>query len=173
MKRSLLVVFFCLVFPLTGMAQPVIVELGLRGGVNSSSVEETYSAGEAYYLHALPWRKDLSPETSLYTRLDAGVGYMHADSRSGNWLAIGADAVLSTVDGLLEFEIGVRPAWLSRHEFGEDDFGGAVQFLSHAGVALNLGRVVVNYRLQHLSNAGIYDNNPGINLHLFGVGFRF
>jgi len=173
MKRFVLVVLFCLVFPLAVMAQGATQELGLRGGVDYPSVDESYTVGELYYLHELPWRKELSPGTSLFTRLDAGIGYLHADSRSGNWLAIGADAVLSTVNGLLELEVGFRPVWLTRDKFGDDDFGGGLQFASHAGVAIKLGQIVVSYRFQHLSNADLYDENDGLDLHLVGLGFRF
>lgn len=173
MNRFVLIFFFCLVFPLTAMAQGAVQELGLRGGVDYPSVDESYTVGELYYLHDLPWRIKPSSGTTLFTRLDAGVGYLHAESCSGNWLAIGADAVLSTADGLLEFEVGFRPTWLTRDKFGNDNFGGGLQFSSHAGVALNLGRVVVSYRFQHLSNADVYDENDGLDLHLVGLGFRF
>lgn len=173
MKRCVLIFLCCLVFPLTAMAQEAAQELGLRGGVDYSSGNESYTAGELYYQYDLPWKMELSPGAFLFTRLDAGIGYLHADSRSGNWLAIGGDVVLSTAGGLLEFEVGFRPTWLSRDKFGDDDFGGALQFASHAGVALNLGRVVVNYRFQHLSNADVYDENDGLDLHLVGLGVHF
>ncbi len=173
MKRYVLLFLLCLVFPLSGLAQPTMVELGLRGGMDGTSVQENYSVGEVYYLHNLPWRTELSPDVTLSTRLDTGVGYLEAASRSGAWVAVGVDAVLGMAGGLVELEAGFRPTWLSRHEFGEDDFGGAVQFSSHAGAALNLERVVLNYRYQHISNAGLYEENRGINLHLFGIGVRF
>lgn len=173
MKQCVLAVLICLVSPLTVLAQEPTQELGLRGGMDGTSVKESYSAGEVYYLHNLPYALELTPGTSIYTRFDAGVGYLHANSQTGSWVAVGVDAVLSTAGGLLELEAGFRPAWLSRDEFGQDDFGGAVQFSSHAGVALNFGRFVVNYRFQHLSNAGLYEENPGINLHLFGIAARF
>ena len=45
--------------------------------------------------------------------------------------------------------------------------------LSNSNSSLgSLYNLVLNYRFQHTSNAGIYDDNPGLNLHMLGVEYR-
>jgi hypothetical protein len=73
----------------------------------------------------------------------------------------------------MELEAGFRPAWLTDHLYGDDDYGGDLQFLSHAGIVLRLSRFTLSYRYLHMSNAGLYSENDGLNLHLFGLGARF
>lgn len=152
-------------------AEPPLWEFGLRGGMDATSVRESYAAGEVYLLRTLPWHVDLAGG-SLAARLDFGVAYLETDEDSGGWLAAGADVVWRA-GRVVEIEAGFRPAWLADHRFGEDDFGGGIQFISHGGIALHFAPVVISYRYQHLSNAGIYSENDGLDLHLFGVGARF
>lgn len=68
---------------------------------------------------------------------------------------------------------GWRPVWLFESELGGEDFGGPVQFSSHIGAAVNLYHVVLSYRYQHISNASLYNSNPGLNFHLIALGLRF
>lgn len=89
MKRSLIVVFFALLIPTTSWSLVTTMELGVRGGRDTLAEHEGFSVSEVYYLHTLPWQQELSPTTKVYTRLDAGLGCLYADSNSGGWLAPG------------------------------------------------------------------------------------
>lgn len=150
------------------------LEIGLRGGTDGSqNLEQSYVAAEMYLLKKLPWNKNFSDHVSLSSRLDMGFTLLDASDEQGFMLAIGADMVFGFWNGSTEVEVGFRPTWLPDHEYGEDDFGGGLQFTSHVGLTFNWQPVVINYRFQHTSNAGIYDNNPGLNLHMFGIGYRF
>lgn len=174
MKRCLAIALLVLaLLPALARAFDTTTEVGVRGGTDASSVAENYAAGEVYFLQDLPWRKALRPGMQLHARFDSGVGYLSAASARGGWLAVGGDVVLSLMDGLWQIDGGLRPTWLLRDEFGKDDYGGPVQFASHAGVTLKLGAFSLSYRFQHLSNASLYDENPGLNLHLFGLGMRY
>ncbi len=52
--------------------------------------------------------------------------------------------------------------------------GGPINFTSHIGLNLNFARhFSIGYRLQHMSNGVIYDENPGLNLHMIEIGYRF
>jgi hypothetical protein len=147
-------------------------EFGLRGGLDARGVDESFIAGEGYLMRALPWRTDLGGGT-LTARVDLGVGSLEAANDHGGWLAAGGDLVWLPGESPFAVEVGFRPAWLCDHHYGKEDFGGSMQFASHAGIALRFSRLVVSYRYQHLSNAGIYDRNGGLDLHLFGVGAGF
>jgi hypothetical protein len=114
-----------------------------------------------------------SEKTYLSTRFDLGAIYIDAADEKSGMLAAGADLVLGLWNGGIEFEVGFRPTWLFDPTYGDDDFGGGLQFTSHVGLAFNWRQIVLNYRLQHTSNAGVYDNNPGLNLQMVGLGYRF
>lgn len=172
-KRYLVVTLLVLLVPVTAWSLDSTMELGARGGVDTLDENENFLTGEIYYLYTLPWQKELSPSVHLYTRIDAGLAYLRADSHRGGWLAIGGDVVLSLGDGAWELEYGFRPAWLFASELGGDDFGGPIQFSNHIGTTLNRGPVALSYRFQHLSNASLYDDNPGLDLHMVGLGVRF
>lgn len=148
-------------------------ELGVRAGMEATGSNEHYQAGELYLLRALPARVE-TPAGPVSARLDLGVSYLDGgDDDQGYLVAAGGDLVWIPGNGPVELEAGFRPAWLSDHRFGEDDYGGGLQFVSHAGVALRLSPLVISYRYLHMSNAGIYNENDGLNLHLFGVGAAF
>ncbi len=148
-------------------------EVGVRGGMDATGSNEHYEVAELYLQRDLPWRAEtgLGP---VLTRLDLGAAYLEgAGSDGGAILSAGADIAWRPANGPMELEAGFRPAWLTDHRYGDDDYGGGLQFLSHVGVSLRLGRFVLGYRYQHMSNAGIYSENDGLNLHLFGVGGTF
>jgi len=151
------------------------MEVGLRGGIdsNSSNADEHYDAVELYFFRALPWGARLIGNTTLSTRFDFGATYLEGGDDEGAMLAAGVDLALGFWDDSLELEAGFRPTWMFDHEYGDDDFGGGLQFTSHAGLALNWHRAALSYRYQHTSNAGIYDENPGFDLHMVGLGYRF
>jgi hypothetical protein len=147
-------------------------ELGVRGGTDATGSARNYTAAELYLLYPLSWHWDAIGGT-LRPRLDGGVTWIRSDTDYGGWLAAGADLVYAVSWLPLELEAGFRPAWLSDAKYGQEDFGGAMQFISHIGATLRLSPFALSYRFQHLSNAGIYGENPGLNLHLFGVGASF
>lgn len=173
MKRCLTAMLLLLLAPGLSWALATTMEFGVRGATSEETVTENYSVTEVYYQHILPWRKEVRPGMMVYVRLDTGASYMKAAGEEGGWLAVGGDVVLSLLDGLWEIEGGFRPMLFFEHEFGEDDFGGPLQFSSHIGTTLYLGDFAINYRYQHISNGGIYSENPGINMHMVGAGMRF
>ncbi len=173
MKKYLLVVLLVVFLPTLSSALDTNMELGIRGGVDTERLSEDYTVGEIYYLQTLPWQKDLCSNAKVYTRLDAGVGYIDTKSRNGGWLAVGGDVVLSMLEGAWEIDAGTRPTLLSRYEFEDDRFGGVLQFTSHIGTAVVVKNAVLSYRLQHTSNANIYKDNTGLDLHMVGLGLRF
>ena len=148
-------------------------ELGARGGINDNRNYEEYTAGEIYLLKDLPWQISLTKAAILRTRLDAGVTVLEAVGEHSVMLAIGGDLFVPILDDRLEVEVGLRPAFLHDYKIGDDNFGGNLQFTSHAGITLRWHEMSLSYRIQHTSNASIYEQNKGLNLHLIGLGGRF
>jgi hypothetical protein len=153
-------------------AAAAAAQFGVRGGTDATGTEQSYSATELYLLYPLSWRWYVAGGT-LQPRLDGGIAWLISGNDHGGWLAAGANMVYS-VDWLpVELEAGLRPVWMFETVYGREDFGGSLQFYSQIGAALRFSRFALNYRFQHLSNAGIYGSNPGLNLHLFGISAKF
>ena len=167
------IILWLLLFPgMAVAAQNPLWEFGIRGGKKAWGVDEDYRVREIYLLRALPWSAALAKGV-LTTRLDFSTGHLEADGDEGAILAMGLDLVWQSAEGEVEIEGGFRPTVLDEHVFGSDDYGGFQQFTSHLGIALKIAPFMCSYRYQHTSNAGIYDSNDGLNLHLFGIGYRF
>ena len=103
--------------------------------------------------------------------------------RPAGWENPRANAALATLGPLLavgwegfpiSVEGGSGPTILSRSEFETKDFGDPVQFTSHIGLYWDITKHWrAGYRFQHMSNAGISQDNPGINLHMLALSYRF
>jgi len=80
-------------------------------------------------------------------------------------------------DGFVPFvEFGVGAHVHTDDSIGDKDFDIPFAFGSHVGAGLRFGESAsyeLLYRFQHLSNAGLGDDNPGINFHLLQLGYRF
>jgi hypothetical protein len=69
-------------------------------------------------------------------------------------------------------EIGSGPIWLSRELEGNSS---RVNFLSELGLGYKFPDKPwsLSLKYQHISNAGLSDNNKGVNAISFGVGYTF
>ncbi|MDH3544202.1 MAG: acyloxyacyl hydrolase [Desulfuromonadales bacterium] len=170
-----IILFFAFLLSSTAVyaGDKTVFEMGARGGVNDNRNYEDFTAGEVYLLRNLPWQMPLAQSATLRTRLDAGVTFLEAAGEQSAMLAIGGDLFVPMLDDRLEVEVGLRPAFLHDYKIGEDNFGGNLQFTSHAGLTLRWQEISLSYRIQHTSNASIYEQNKGLNLHLVGLGGRF
>lgn len=73
-------------------------------------------------------------------------------------------------------ELGLGAHVHTEDGIGDKNFDIPFSFGSHIGVGArfgNGGRYELGYRFQHLSNAGLGDDNPGINFHTIHLGMHF
>lgn len=74
----------------------------------------------------------------------------------------------------VEFGVGVHGH--TEEGIGDRDFDIPFAFGTHFGAGARFGaqgRYEIIYRFQHLSNAGLGDDNPGINFHAIQLGYHF
>jgi len=160
----------------TGRAQSAWVpeSAGGRFGVAANLSAQTFHQTEAFANWNLPWDWDLGAQFRLQSRLDLSAGWLgdsHTDAAVGT---IGPTLVLSREKFPFTLEFGVSPTIISEPRFATKDFGEAFQFTTHIGLNFRLPwHLALNYRFQHMSNAGLNHNNPGLNLQLFGVSYVF
>lgn len=152
--------------------------VGMRGGTNSTDSGNT-SAGDFLHLalfanHYLPWAWQPAGFMTLHTRFDVSAGALERDRQyafcgsAGPSLALGMFSDRFTLDG------GVEAGGVTRHDFKARDLGGPFLFTLHGGASVVLGwNLALGYRFQHLSNADLYDKNPGLNLHCLEIKYLF
>ena len=73
-------------------------------------------------------------------------------------------------------EIGLGAHFHTEDGIGDENFDIPFAFGSHFGLGFRFGpdsKYELTYRFQHLSNASLGDDNPGINFHAVLLGFHF
>jgi hypothetical protein len=172
----------CLLFAATpGRALDFSIEsAGVRYGFPADSGSGTFHQTEAYTDWSLPPLLDLGPNWHLEPRFDIAAGVLGQDGR---------DAFIGSAGPLLALGYKHFPVWLeggsnltgiTRVQYGvprapgSKDFGEPIQFTSRGGLYWDVtAHVRVGYTFQHMSNAHISSTNPGLNLHVFALSYRF
>jgi hypothetical protein len=133
-----------------------------------------FRAAEAFVNCNLPGQWELGNQFLVKSRIDFTAGWLGRDGQ-GAVTGSAGPAFAFRYNGLpLWLETGSSPTLISRHDFGDLHLGGAYQFTTHVGLAWDITpRWRVEYRFEHISNAGIYKQNPGVNLHAFAFGYQF
>ncbi len=148
--------------------------VGARFGAVASNSNNDLHQAEAFADWNLPWHWDLGAKWDLQSRLDFSAGWLGDSHRSGAVGTLGPLLALGCERFPISIEGGASPTFLSRWEFETKDFGDAVQFTSHIGLYWDITQHWrLGYRFQHMSNAGISQDNPGLNLHVLAVSYRF
>ena len=181
LSMQLKLCWMILVFVLIGFApQPLFGKgsvwrsTGLRGGVNDNRNDENFNQYEGFASWSLPWIWHPSLNLTIGTYLEANAGILRGGGESGVVGSIGPGLYFTGFNNKLDISMGVNPTIISKHKFGDENLGGPIAFTSHIGLNLNFGRhFTIGYRLQHMSNGVIYKHNPGLNMYMIEVGYRF
>ena len=107
-------------------------------------------------------------------RLELTAGYLSGKKEEGFVGTLGPELAFQYDRLPIILDGGISPTVLSQDKFGYRDFGILFQFTSHVGLDWEFAaHWKLGYRFQHMSNAGLGTPNPGLNLHLFGLGYRY
>ncbi len=150
---------------------------GLGAGVRAASGDGIY-ADEVY----LGWAASFLQRHVVAPYLPAG-GTARWEAGLSDWRADGDSAIVLAAGPTLEYALpwdrcslalGIRPTIFSDYASDNRTLGGPFEFTSHAGMRWRLDDDwYLGARVQHTSNAGIYDRNPGVNLFALELGARF
>ncbi len=147
---------------------------GVRGGLSANNDRQEFTQAEVFGNWNLPWNWDLGKKWRLQSRLDVSGGWLGDRGDDAAVGTLGPTLVLSRARLPLSLEGGSSPTLLSNHEFGSKSLGMDFQFTSHVGLNWDFARHWrLGYRFQHMSNAGLSSDNPGLNMHLFGLSYCF
>ncbi len=151
-------------------------EVGLRVGESFNGGDEDFNQYDVVANYALPWDWVWGQVVQVDTNLTTALGVLDGGGDTGMVGSIGFGFTFSPAGGECPFEIraGSALTLISEDEYGDEDFGGSVQFTHH--ISLHywfLDNLSALARVQHMSNAGIYSENPGLEMMLVGLIYRF
>ncbi|HEV7923886.1 MAG TPA: acyloxyacyl hydrolase [Verrucomicrobiae bacterium] len=148
--------------------------IGVRGGSSFESDAGHFRQADAFAGLYLPWKWDSYLGLSFKPRVEVSAGCLSGGSEDGFVGTLGPVIELREGKFPVTLEGGVSLTGLSRYEFNEKDFGGRFQFTDHLGLDWHITKdFMVGWRYQHMSNAGIYKHNPGLNLMMLSAGYNF
>ena len=147
---------------------------GARFGFYDAGAGSDFHQAEGFVNWNLPWSWDLGSSLTLQSRLDTALGWLGESGANAGIASFGPTLALGRQRFPLSLEGGVSPTFLTRSDFKTKDFGVPFQFTSHVGLNFDIAsRIRLSYRFQHMSNAGLSDHNPGLNMHMFGLSYLF
>jgi hypothetical protein len=136
------------------------VQSSVSGTVNGQPFEQ-YSLDLRL---SLPWAWNLPFGLSAAPEVELTGSYLRLQGDSAG--AAFAGAAVSLTKKLM-------PQVSLFAEVGTLDLGGPLQFTHHLSVGLRAANVVLALRFQHMSNAHIYAENPGADVRLLELDYRF
>jgi hypothetical protein len=106
------------------------------------------------------------------SRIEIALGVVDGSGRARPFVSVGPVWRLNHPEAPAFVEIGFRPTALGGSSVGNEELGGNLHFTSSVAVGRDFDRgplARIALRIQHLSNGGLRDRNPGLDL----VGLNF
>ena len=150
------------------------LSIGARSGFSARARPYSFYQTEVVANWELPLKLHSDSLWLLTPRLETTAGWLYHHHQTAFIGTLGPTATLKYRDFPVTFDAGVRAVVLSQDRFEETDFGIPFQFISHVGLEWEVtNHWSLGYRFQHMSNSGLGSSNPGLNTHMFGIGYRF
>ncbi|MFW6217457.1 MAG: acyloxyacyl hydrolase [Verrucomicrobiota bacterium] len=146
---------------------------GFRGGWDAES-EVSLTEISAYAVSPAWQSWSLGERSSLSLAFEGQFGGLHGEGETAVFAAIAPKLILSCTEFPLRIALSSGPAVYSEDTFGDYDIGNNFQFVSGIDIEYSLNdHWALGYRFQHTSNAGLSDENPGLNMHLLSLAHHF
>ena len=147
--------------------------VGLRVAVETST-PVSLTSYELYETSAPQWDWDLSDKFNAGLGYEAAVGALAGEGEVAGYIHFGLNLELAHEDLPVVLVLQSGPSLYSEDTFGDFDIGGNIQFTSSIGLNWQVCEDwAIEYRLQHTSNAGLEDENPGLDMHAFALSHSF
>ena len=156
-----------------GLAADLLPDaVGVRAAYSITTIDRNYVQTQLFADWDLPWRSERTNGWYFATGLDLALGDLKCRDSVAFVGSLGPTLRVGYGDFPVFVEGGCSPTMLSRHEFGVNNYGCNFQFTTYGGVGVALGRRwEMACRFQHMSNAGLAQPNPGLNL--LGLSLRY
>lgn len=149
--------------------------IGIRMGLPAKTKHEYFHQYEVFSEYTLPWDWRGKSGWGLGLQLNSSAGALHGGKETGFIGTLGPGFSFDKGNKGFAADIGPSVVLLSKRTYGTQDFSGKLQFLIHLGLTYRFDNGLgVGYRIQHMSNAGVYDSlNPGLDLHMATISWTF
>ena len=159
---------------LVGGASLSLESAGARGGFSTSSSGRDFHSAEITLNANLPWSWNPGGDWHVQTRLDSGAGWLGNNTAEAAMIGLGPSALVRFRAFPVSLEAGSSPTVLTEHGFGRKNLGTWIQFASHGGLNWDVTlHWRLGYRFEHISNAGLAKQNPGLNMSMVSVSYLF
>ncbi len=152
----------------------IIDRVGLRHATATGDTFGDLTQDAAFIDFRLPWHFVTAGGVHVTPRLTLEGGRYESGGDDRLFASFGPALRLSNPRWRLPLVVdaGISPTFIDGSEYQGREFGTSVNFASHLALGLEFGernRYRVDLRFQHISNGGLNDDNPGVNM--FGLGF--
>lgn len=164
-----------LALEITLQSAGIRAQIGEKSDVIGRVAPESFHETALVANFGLPWSHDFASGWALRSRLLTHAGVLSGQNqRALVAAAIPAIALGRHQEGFT-IDTGLGLAWLSRHRFDLQDFGGPLQFALTLGIEMPLSRhYTAGYRFMHYSDAGFYaPGTIGTDMHMVELLYRF
>ena len=183
-KFLLLAVLLCHLFGTTGVLAaesrpaPRLDAVGVRIGADLTDAQGSHLGHfrlyEAFANYLLPWNWRNDSGLELRTRIDGSAGLLEREGTNALLVTAGPGLALEMFSDTVEIDAGLGGSFVSRHDFPGRNLGSLFLFNIRTGISTYLFRDLgIGYHYQHLSNAYLYAHNPGLNVHMLELKYRF
>jgi hypothetical protein len=156
-----------------------LLNAGVRGGADGFNVfggdeDEHFEQYDLFATASLPWSKYWESGWGFSSRLMGTAGALFA---AGDGAFVGTIVPLLAFgpkNGVFALDAGVGAALMTRYKFGKQNFGGAFQVALTFGLRVPVYRGFgIGYRLAHMSDAEIYPDGTGVDMHMLELSYTF
>ncbi|NKB82275.1 MAG: hypothetical protein GKS05_10395 [Nitrospirales bacterium] len=154
--------------------------IGFRGGANSNTLglppteKEDFEQFDVFAAMRIPggWQYDSGWEIRF--RLNGSTGILQGGGNEGFIGTVSPGIVFRKPEWRLTIDGGPGLAFLSHENFGRQDLGGPIQIVGQGGVTIDIvSNLGLGWRFHHISDAGMYGTNRGVDIHLFELSYHF
>ncbi len=156
-----------------------LLNVGIRGGVDGPNVfggdeKEHFQQYDVFATATLPWDWRFDSGWGFSPRLMGTAGVLIGAGEAGFVGTIVPVLAFGPKDSILALDAGIGAAVLTRHKFGEQNFGGAFQVVVTFGLRVPVYRALgIGYRMAHMSDAKIYGEGTGVDMHMLELTYNF
>lgn len=153
----------------------VRLQIGEKSHVIGALQPESFHEYDVVANFKLPWEHRFQSGWVARTRLLTHAGVLRGQNQTALVAVAIPTLALGTRDGGVMLDTGLGLAYLSRHRFALQDFGGPLQFALTLGIEVPLFRnIAAGYRFMHYSDAGFYaPGTIGADMHMVELLYRF
>ena len=173
--------FLLVLFPIQSWGEKFEwTSVGIRGAVNFKDAglppgeKVDFEQFDVVGVLGFPGVWDVPWDWKARYQVNTTAGALRGDGETGFISTLTWGIAVTKQRWRTTLDFGLGGALLSKWDFPGQNIGGPFQFIAHGGVLFHLPwNLLAGYRFHHMSDATIYGNNRGVDLHMLELRYRF